>query len=54
VFKNKNKNKNKNIQKVLKFIVMQVAFTGIQQSSIKSKKNLLPSKIHDIQVKDKL
>ena len=34
-----------NIQRVSKIIIMQVTFTRIQQSSIKSKQNLLPSKI---------
>ena len=33
---------------------MQVTFSGIQQSSIKSKQNLLPSKNPTIQVKNKL
>ena len=33
---------------------MQVTFTGIQQSNIKSRQNSLPNKNHDIQLKDKL
>ena len=33
---------------------MQVIFTGIQQSSIKSNQNFVPKQNLDIQVKDKL
>ena len=44
--------KRNNIQGVPKSTIMQVTFIEIQQSSIKSKQNLLPSKNPDIHVRN--
>jgi hypothetical protein len=49
----KKRKEKKTIQRVLKIIIMQVTFIGIQQSNIKSRQNSLPSKNSHIQVKDK-